>query len=222
MSYSLSTCAQLLSPVWPFATPWTVACQASVSIKAKILERVAISSSRVSSWSRDQTSISCIGWQIIYHWNTFEAPYFLYISLKKNFSGQPYHLHYTLTWSRKKLLFCLATDTGVVCSNQFSHPGISRESVIYVETNGQIKESLSKRFWLGIGQLIRWNPQKWRRKETHQLLLMKYQQNNRFWQSQGIYERRFLKSMSLPVTEYGISLRESEILSSVGDNKWST
>ena len=38
-----------------------------------ILEWVAISSSRVSLWPRDQTHISCIGKQILYHWATREA-----------------------------------------------------------------------------------------------------------------------------------------------------
>ena len=42
--------------------------------QAKILEWVAISFSRGSSWSRDQTLISWIGRQILYHWATWEAP----------------------------------------------------------------------------------------------------------------------------------------------------
>ena len=41
--------------------------------KARILEWVAISSSRGSSRPRDQTSISCIGKWILYHWATREA-----------------------------------------------------------------------------------------------------------------------------------------------------
>ena len=45
--------------------------------QARILEWVAISYSRGSSWPRDQTCIycgSCIGWQILYHWATREVP----------------------------------------------------------------------------------------------------------------------------------------------------
>ena len=38
----------------------------------KNTERVAVSSSRVSSWPRDQTWISCNGRQILYHWATEE------------------------------------------------------------------------------------------------------------------------------------------------------
>ena len=57
----------MLSCVLFFATPWTVACQASLSLgilQAGILEQVAISSSRGSSPSRDQTLISCTGRQV--------------------------------------------------------------------------------------------------------------------------------------------------------------
>ena len=46
-------------------------------IQARILEWVAISSSRGSSWPRDWTHdscISCIDRQILYHWATWEAP----------------------------------------------------------------------------------------------------------------------------------------------------
>ena len=44
--------------------------------QARILEQVAISYSRGSSWPRDRTIIShssCIGRQILYHWATWEA-----------------------------------------------------------------------------------------------------------------------------------------------------
>ena len=43
---------------------------------ARIPEWVALSSSRGSSWSRGWTQfscVSCIGWQIRYHWATWEA-----------------------------------------------------------------------------------------------------------------------------------------------------
>ena len=40
--------------------------------QGRILEWVAISSSRGSSWHRDQTHISCIGRQILYWWATRE------------------------------------------------------------------------------------------------------------------------------------------------------
>ena len=53
---------QLFSHVWLFAIPWTVASLTPLSMgffKARILEWVAITFSRGSSWSRDQTHISC-------------------------------------------------------------------------------------------------------------------------------------------------------------------
>ena len=42
--------------------------------QARILQWVAMSSSRESSWPRDRTRVFCIGRQILYHWATFEAP----------------------------------------------------------------------------------------------------------------------------------------------------
>ena len=65
-------CAKLFSCVQLFATLWTIA-QAPLSMgfsKARILEWVAISSSRGSSPPRDQTrvsSISCTGKWVLYH-----------------------------------------------------------------------------------------------------------------------------------------------------------
>ena len=56
--------AQSLSRVRLFVTPWTVACQAPLSmgiLQARILEWVAISFSRRSSRLRDRTHVSCIG-----------------------------------------------------------------------------------------------------------------------------------------------------------------
>ena len=56
----LLTC---FSCVWLFVTPWTVGCQAAPGVhgvlQARILEWAAISSSRGSSWHRDQTWVSC-------------------------------------------------------------------------------------------------------------------------------------------------------------------
>ena len=62
--------AQSLSRVQLFATTWTIVCQAPLSMgifQARILEWIAISSSRGSSQPRDQIHISCIGRQVLYH-----------------------------------------------------------------------------------------------------------------------------------------------------------
>ena len=56
-------CAELLGHIQLFATPRTVALQAPLSVgilQARILEWVAMSSSRGSSQPRDQTQISGI------------------------------------------------------------------------------------------------------------------------------------------------------------------
>ena len=42
-------------------------------LQAGLLVWVAISSSRVSSWPKGWTCISCLGRQILYHWDTWEA-----------------------------------------------------------------------------------------------------------------------------------------------------
>ena len=62
--------------VWLFATPWTLALQAPLSmgiLQARILEWVAISSSKKSSQPRDWTQVSCIAGGFL--WATREAQY---------------------------------------------------------------------------------------------------------------------------------------------------
>ena len=60
------------------ATPWTICRLPGSSIhgvfQVSILEWIAISFSRRSSWPRDRTHVSCIGRQILYCWATREAP----------------------------------------------------------------------------------------------------------------------------------------------------
>ena len=59
----MCTSAQCYSCVWLFATLWTIACQAPLSMgfsRPRILEWVGISSSRGSSQPRDWTQVSCI------------------------------------------------------------------------------------------------------------------------------------------------------------------
>ena len=67
-------------------TLWTVVYQAPLSmgliLQARILEWVAISSSRDSSQPRAQTRLSCIGRWAPYHSATWEVPCFLVLYLK--------------------------------------------------------------------------------------------------------------------------------------------
>ena len=61
--FRLCVYAQLLSRIWLFVTPWTVACQASLSMgffQARILQWVPISFSTGSSQPRDQIWVSCV------------------------------------------------------------------------------------------------------------------------------------------------------------------
>ena len=69
-------CAESLSHVRLFATPWTVAHQAPLSmgiLQARILDWVAIFSSTVSSWPRDRTWISHIAGGFFTIWASREA-----------------------------------------------------------------------------------------------------------------------------------------------------
>ena len=60
-------CAQSLSHVWLFATPWIRANQAPLSVgfsRVRILERAAMPSFKGSFLPRDWTSISCIAHRV--------------------------------------------------------------------------------------------------------------------------------------------------------------
>ena len=64
---------QLLSCVWHFCNPMNCSLPGSSVhgiLQARILEQVAISFTRGSSWPRNWTCISCIGRWILYHWAT--------------------------------------------------------------------------------------------------------------------------------------------------------
>ena len=70
-------CACSLTHVWLCATP--PGSSVHGIFQARILEWVATSSSRGSSWPRDRShvsGISCTGRQILYHWVTWETHYF--------------------------------------------------------------------------------------------------------------------------------------------------
>ena len=60
MSEQMNVHAQLFSHIQLFATPWTVAHQAPLSLGFFKQEWVAIFSSRGSPQPRDQTYISCV------------------------------------------------------------------------------------------------------------------------------------------------------------------
>ena len=72
ISTSGNDCCGLVAESWLtlFATPWTVAYQASLSLgipRQEYWSWVIISFSRGSSWPRDWNCVSCIGRLILYH-----------------------------------------------------------------------------------------------------------------------------------------------------------
>ena len=70
-------CAYSLSRVQLFATAWTIAHQAPLSmgiLQARVLEWVAMPSSRGSSQSKNQTRVSCFAGGLFNSWATREAP----------------------------------------------------------------------------------------------------------------------------------------------------
>ena len=130
-------CAQLLTCVWPFSTPWTIACQAHLVhgiSQVGILEWVAISSSRGSSQPWDRTWVSCIGRRVLYHRVAWEALI--------NWEWSPWHgmvswLPSGLSWGMRR--GCLTTE-------------FTAQS-IQCHWDSFVKWSVSDR-----GQLIKWLP----------------------------------------------------------------
>ena len=82
---SIEASRHRLSSVRLFVIPWTVAHQAPISMgifQARILEWVAMPSSRGSSWPRDGTQVSHIAGRFFTVWATREA-FFLYKWINK-------------------------------------------------------------------------------------------------------------------------------------------
>ena len=78
----------VLSCVRLFATLWTVAHQAPLSmglLQARILESVAMPSSRGSSWPKDRTRVFCITDRLFTDWPTREAQRWKFIHLFMQF-----------------------------------------------------------------------------------------------------------------------------------------
>ena len=74
--YNIKVCCAVLGHVWLFVTPCTVARQAPLSmgmLQARILEWVAMPSSRGSSQPRDWTQVSCIAGGFFTVWVTRAA-----------------------------------------------------------------------------------------------------------------------------------------------------
>ena len=116
----------LLAQSCPFVTPWTLACQAPLSmgiLQARILEWVAMPSLKGSSQSRDHNQISCIAGGFFTIWDTREAPRFCL--------GARYHLiHSSVPYISHKL--------GIICRdlNKFSCLAETASWIVY-NSNGR-------------------------------------------------------------------------------------
>ena len=78
-------------PCPTLATPWTLACQAPLSMgfsRQEYWSRFAISFSRGSFWPSDQTQVSCIAGRFFTNWTMREAP--IMISTVKLTYQSPY------------------------------------------------------------------------------------------------------------------------------------
>ena len=75
-------------------------------LQARILEWVGISSSRVSSWLRNQTHVSCISRQILYHWTAQEAPVILWYYFICPLNSSLEFIHDRKTYLRIKEIDC--------------------------------------------------------------------------------------------------------------------
>ena len=77
--FHINKCAESLSHIWLFVTPWNVAHQYPLFmgiLQARILEWVAMLSSRESSQLRDLTQVSYTAGGFFINWTTTEAQEF--------------------------------------------------------------------------------------------------------------------------------------------------
>ena len=107
------TRAHMLSHVWLFRDPMNCSPEGSFIhgiFQTRILEWVAVPSSRGSSWPRGWNWISGVSWigrQILYHWVTWKAQSFKELSSKisaRYLGSQQWHSHF-FSWY-KKLSWC--------------------------------------------------------------------------------------------------------------------
>ena len=83
--------------------------------QARILEWVAISFSRGSSWSRDWTRVSCVGRQILYQWAAREDPVghiIKPISQTVLISSWWCNKSHKIQWPETILIYCLMVMEG--------------------------------------------------------------------------------------------------------------
>ena len=107
----------LATQLWLFETPWTVAHQASLStgiLQARILEWVALPSSRESSQPRDWTQVFCTGDKFFIIWATREAHKTLHQILPgwDTWFSSGWEHTVSFAWqSNKAILFCFTQNS---------------------------------------------------------------------------------------------------------------
>ena len=91
-------------------------------LQARILEWIAISSSRGSSWPRDETRVSCTANGFFTTWTTREAPMQVKFILVTNFFLKNSTCKVRYSWictNKEKRKICWAVIwTAVICTNQ--------------------------------------------------------------------------------------------------------
>ena len=97
-------CAQLLSHVWLFGTPWTAARQAPLSMefpRQEYWSRLPLCARNLPNPGIEPITscISCIGRQILYHWATWEAPNDHYYYYLKRYFTSSYISALETVWS---------------------------------------------------------------------------------------------------------------------------
>ena len=111
-------CVCMLSHVRRFVTSWTVALLSMGILQARILEWVAISSSKGSSQPRDQTGVSCIGRQILLPLNHLGSPFKIPHATKRQTQKSKNNNKQTVPVAHVALISGDVADSMGECRNQ--------------------------------------------------------------------------------------------------------
>ena len=116
--------------------------------QARILEWIALPSSREFSWPRDQTHVSCIGRQILHHWGTRKSLYGIINTLK--FCGLKQKPLFWLSIQVKHLAWAQLSVSGLgrVVSAALSHvPTVSHSARLVHMGSKSSRNKSFRAFW---------------------------------------------------------------------------
>ena len=125
----IKCCAWSLNHVWLFATQRTVAHQAPLSmgiLQARILEQVAMPSSRGSSQPRDRIQVSCIAGGFFPIWatkNSIQIGFFFFFLMLPFFflwNCEQLPLSITIMWLNRQDICCYKSQGTQWCTNLWS------------------------------------------------------------------------------------------------------